>query len=200
MFEIENGFAFKNYTVQGKAFDSNTLLVNDRFRLTDHDAIASFDRIALVRDPVRRLLSAYSNRVQYYRELSVEAVGAKLEELCLQADPGIDVFMRNISAYMQCSKSIARHFALQERFVGRDKSYFARVFKIEQLDEFVDYMNATYSANATFPHYQDGGAKIEFDSLAGPTKLAIINYVETSAIFDWVPEYREKYNEMLTLH
>ncbi|NHB75592.1 sulfotransferase family 2 domain-containing protein [Rhodobacter calidifons] len=197
LFELENGFPLMPYQVQGCVHDLNTvanqLVVNNRFRLVDHAAIADFERIALVRDPVRRLLSAYSNRVLHYRELSEEAAGPALAAADLAPDPDIDLFMANIARYMQISKSIARHFSHQEVFLGKSRDYFSKLFLVEDMGSFETEMNRHFGAKAKVPRLQDGGPKIDFHSLAPATRERIMAYVGTSVIFDWVKEYREAY-------
>lgn len=197
LFELENGFPLKPYQFEGRAYDLNTvanqLVVNNRFKLVDHAAIADFERIALVRDPVRRLLSAYSNRVLHYRELSVEAAGPALAAADLAPDPDIDLFMANIARYMQVSKSIARHFSHQEVFLGKSRDYFSKVFQVEDMGSFETEMNRRFGGTAKVPRLQEGGPKIDFHSLAPATRANILAFVGTSVIFDWVKDYREAY-------
>jgi hypothetical protein len=199
LFEVENGFSLRPYRFEGKDVDLNTLanrlVVNNRFRLVDHKAIAEFDRIALVRDPIRRVLSAFSNRVLFYRELSQEAAGQELEIAGLAPDPDIDVFMANIEAYRTCSKSIARHFAHQDSFLGRSKDYFTRIFQVEDLGRFESYINERFGTKATLPRLQDGGPKLDFRSLSAETRRRIIEFVRNSAVLEWFPQYREEYEE-----
>ncbi|WP_416916675.1 MAG: sulfotransferase family 2 domain-containing protein [Roseicyclus sp.] len=77
LFHAENGFAFRDYSVQGARVDANMLAANYRFNRIDHSELEGYRRFALVRDPVRRFLSGYSNRVLHYRELSIEAAGQR---------------------------------------------------------------------------------------------------------------------------
>ncbi|MFP5481575.1 MAG: sulfotransferase family 2 domain-containing protein [Alphaproteobacteria bacterium] len=197
MFEVENGFPLRAYTVQGAGGDltalANRLVINNRFRLVDHKEISGFERIAIVRDPVRRILSAYSNRVLHYRELSRDAVGPALDAANLSPDLDLGVLMSRLGAYMQCSKSIARHFSHQETFLGKSREYFHRIFRVEALHEFVDYINGRCGTSATMPRLQDGGPKLDLASLPGPTQRAVLDYARKSLVFDWVPEYRNLY-------
>jgi hypothetical protein len=199
MFEVENGFALRDYSFQGRTVDveaqANRLVVNNRFRLVDHVAIAGFDRIALVRDPVRRLLSAYSNRVLHYRELSRDAAGPALEAAGLTPDPDFDLFMQNFPGYMRCSKSVARHFSAQDVFVGKKKDYFHSVFRVEDMPAFESFVNQRFGTSAKVPRLQEGGPKLDFWSLRPETRRLVIDCVRSSVIFDWFPQYREGYAE-----
>lgn len=69
-FRIENGYDFRNFRVNGKMRYIHSFYASRKFaNARDLDGDDHF-RFAVVRDPVERLLSCYSNRVLYYRELS----------------------------------------------------------------------------------------------------------------------------------
>lgn len=202
LFELENGFPLRSYSVQGVRHDvttlANRLLVNSKFRLVNHAELADFERIALVRDPVRRVLSAYSNRVLYYRELSEEVAGPALQANGLAPDPDFDLFMANIAGYIKCSASIGRHLSLQERFLGKSKDYFARVFRVEDMASFEAHMNERFGTTCSVPRLQEGGPKLDFRSFSAETRRRVIDFVRSSVIFDWFPQYKEDYAEFLT--
>lgn len=202
LFELENGFPLRSHKVQGVRQDlttlANRLLVNNRFRLVDHAAIADHERIALVRDPVRRVLSAYSNRVVHYGELSQKAAGPALEAAGLQPDPDFDLFMAHILDYIRCSVSIARHFSRQESFLGKRKGYYTRVFRVEEMSEFEAYMNDRHGTACSVPRLQEGGPKLDFWSFSTETRRRVIDFVRPSVIYDWFPQYRESYAEFQT--
>jgi hypothetical protein len=201
MYEVENGFPLRAYRVQGEGSDltalANRLVINNRFKLVDHAAISGYERIAIVRDPVRRILSAYSNRVVHYRELSHQAVGPALDAAKLAPDPDLGLLMARLGDYMKCSKSIARHFGHQEVFLGKSRDYFHRIFRVEALQEFVDYINGRCGTRATMPRLQDGGPKLEFASLPDATRRAVLDYAAQSRIFDWVPDYLGQYADQM---
>jgi hypothetical protein len=199
LYELENGFPLRAHTVQGRSTDittlANRLVINNRFRLVDHAAIAGYDRIALVRDPVRRVLSAFSNRVVFYQELSRENAGPALDAAGLSPDPDIDLFMANIGRYMQCSKSIARHFSHQDSFLGKSREYFRQVFRVEDMGAFEAYMNDRFGTRVSVPRLQEGGPKLDFHVLSAETRRRIIDFVSPSRVLDWFPQYRESYAE-----
>jgi hypothetical protein len=199
LFELENGFPLQAFKVQGVLQDlttlANRLVVNNRFRLIDHAALAGFERIALVRDPVRRVLSAYGNRVVHYRELSEETAGPALAEAGLAPDPDIDLFMARILDYMRCSVSIARHLSRQESFLGKSKAHYAQVFRVEDMASFEAYMNEKFGTSHSVPRLQEGGPKLDFWSLSTETRRRVIDFVRPSVIYDWFPQYRESYAE-----
>lgn len=193
MFELENGFPFRDYRVQGKEVDANTIVRNQRFNTLDHAALNGWTKIAIARDPIRRLVSAYSNRVIHYRELSVEKAGPELNELGLSPDPDIEAFFAKIRAYRKASGSIVRHTNTQIKFLGPDKAYFDHVFPFEELSEFTAFLQAKLGRTAEMPRLQTGGPKLDFFELPQQTQMDIVRFASNCKILDWFPHYRTKY-------
>lgn len=193
LFQLENGYPFRPFLVEGKEHTANDLLRNKGFSRVDHERIADWRRFAVVRDPVRRFLSGYSNRVIHYRELSEENAGEELKRRNLVPDPDIDTFVKNLRAYGKAQKQIRRHVMAQDHWLGTDKSYYERVFPIEEIGALQDEMNAIHGTSFEFPREQTGGPKMSFDDLSEEARAGVVAHVSDSAIFDWVPAYRERY-------
>lgn len=71
-------------------------------------------KFTVVRDPVSRFLSAYTNRVTYYRDMERECaqnpeIRSQFDELGLPAVPDLDVFIDNFEHYVNLSPSIRLH-------------------------------------------------------------------------------------------
>lgn len=194
MFELENGYPFRPYLVEGEEHTANNLLRNTSFARVDHERISGWRRFAVVRDPVRRFLSAYSNRVVHYRELSEEVAGEELRKRKLTPDPDVETFIGRARAYGKSSRSVRRHIMPQDHWLGVDKGYYERVFPIEEMDAFRDEMNAIHGTSAEVPREQTGGPRISFEDLSEEARSGLVGLVRDSVIFDWVPAYRERYS------
>ena len=197
LFHVENGFPFRNYSVQGQPVDANKLTANYRFNRVDHAAIEGYRTFALLRDPVRRFLSGYSNRVLHYRELSIEAAGRELLQQGLPPDPDISTFVENYIGYLQCSKPMARHFLKQQAFVGTDAGFYERIFRLEEVEELADFVNAACGAQARMPRLQTGGAKLDFFALDEDVQLEILEICRNDVAFQLFPAYWEPYAHLL---
>lgn len=193
LFHAENGFPFRDYSVQGTAVDANALAANYRFNRIDHAGLADFRRFALVRDPVKRFLSGYSNRVLHYRELSIEAAGQDLLREGLPPDPDLGTFLENYVGYLRCSKPLARHFLRQQKFIGNDPAHFERVFKLEDVDLLVDFVNDACGAHAKMPRLQTGGAKFDFFALDEDLQVQILEICRHDIAFQVLPDYWAPY-------
>lgn len=192
LFELENGRPFEPYTVQGKPVDANALVANFRFDRVDHAALEGFHRIAVIRDPIRRFLSAYSNRVLHYRELSEDAAGPKLDALGLAPDPDLETFVTSIGRYVTASKSIRRHTRSQQVFLGRDPAYFDAVFRVEDLRAFPRHLERRYGCPPlALPRLQTGGPKLRPDDVGKDTMEAIRAIVKDDVAYTFNPAYRD---------
>lgn len=192
MFELENGRIFEPYRVQGKEIDENALLANFRFGKVDQEAIKGYHKIAIIRDPVRRFISAYTNRVLHYRELSEEVAGDTLRELGLPPDPDLETFVTHIGRYVTASHSIRRHTRHQQVFLGDDPDYFDAVFRVEDLAAFPWHLENRYGCRPlTLPRLQTGGPKIKPEDVAPDTLHAIEAVVAEDIAYAFHPAYRD---------
>lgn len=197
LFHAENGFPFRDYSVQGTRVDANMLAANYRFDRIDHEAITGYRRFALVRDPVKRFLSGYSNRVLHYRELSIEAAGRHLLREGLPPDPDIATFAENYIGYLRCSKPMARHFLKQQKFIGADPAYYERIFKLEDLGTLVDFVNAQCRTDARMPRLQTGGPKLDFFALDEDVQANVLDICRHDIAFQILPDYWAPYAHLV---
>ncbi|WP_226778982.1 sulfotransferase family 2 domain-containing protein [Oceaniglobus trochenteri] len=189
MFRAENGFPFRPYRVEGREMDENSICRNTKFSNVDHGALEGFERIAILRDPVRRFLSAYSNRVLHYRELSEKAVGRKLRQHGLAPDPDIDTFVDHIDEYRRVSRWIAHHTARQNRHLGNDPDHFHHVFRTEDLSAFTRHLSHRFAPQPAPPRLQTGGPKFRPEDLSPETLRRIEAFVVEDIAYEMHPDY-----------
>jgi len=189
LFHLENGFPFKDYVVQGRNYDANSLIRNVGFRQVEHKKFEGFEKIAVVRDPIRRFLSGYSNRVLHYRELSEEKAGERLKELGLRPDPDLPLFVENFQKYCKASRWIGHHFSKQQTYLGKNKRYYNHIFQLEKIGELAEFLNAKLNVNATFPRLQTGGQKIDFSDLPLDLRSKVFDIVSDDIAYVFNPGY-----------
>lgn len=193
LFHLENGFPFRDYRVQGKTVDANALLRNTRWRAFDQSTVSGFDTFAVVRDPVRRFLSGFSNRVLHYRELSAEKAGETLKDIGLPPNPDITAFIDNFDGYKQASRNFRRHFWPQQAFLGDDPGFYTGIYTLENIGALVKDLNGRFGVEAEMPRLQTGGAKLSFDDLDRDTRRKLLELVDGDIAFDMNPDYRTRY-------
>lgn len=159
-FEIENGFAFKPFRANGKWNSVHDIGYGSRLREFYPEArIADYYRVALVRNPVARFLSAYGNRVIHHQELSMQKAGKALEQLDLAPTPSLDLFIDRYEDYLQAHPSILHHTRPLVDFLGSDPEYFSRLYTLKQMDAFVADISERVGRNMVVGHHQTGGPK-----------------------------------------
>lgn len=119
-------------------------------------SIPGFDRIAVVRDPIRRFISAYRNRVLYYNEISRERMRNRGVSESLPERPGIMDFISNLNEYRKIWP-IAQHTHPQTFFLGDDPRFFQRIFHLESLHELEGYISERLSRPVSLPRFRTEG-------------------------------------------
>lgn len=124
-------------------------------------------KFTIVRDPLERLLSAYSNRILDADALRTRTRNAEmLERFGLPIDPDLDTFILNVEKYAACSGEIHFHVASARHFVGSSLFPFEHVFKFEEMDKVGAFLSSVSGRNVAMPRLQAARAKI------GPSDLS----------------------------
>lgn len=183
-FEVENGFPFRPFSASGKQWWIHEFYQTVPFEYLDHDAMADHRRIAVLRDPVRRLLSCYGNRVVHHRELSKEKARKPLKRAGLPFNPDLPTFIAHLAAYCDAVPSIYHHAMPMVTYLGRDPSYFSRLYRMDELDQLVADVSAIAGMPLALQRLQTGGPRIEPESL-GAQEMARLKefYADDYALY-----------------
>ncbi|WP_339109286.1 sulfotransferase family 2 domain-containing protein [Thioclava sp. GXIMD4216] len=165
-FKIENGFEFRPFKANGRWSHIHHFYPAIARKNYPEEKISGLRRVTVVRDPVSRFLSAYSNRVIFHKELSKDKAGKSLEELGLQANPDLDTFVDLFDEYRKANVSIHHHTKTLVNFLGDDPSYFHKVYRMNELPDLARDMNEIAETNIEMPHSQKGGPKLSRDALS----------------------------------
>ena len=141
--------------------------------------------IAVIRDPIKRLISAYSNRVLYHKELSEHVIYSdKIEAASLKFDPDINYFIKNLEAYQDCANkwTILHHTRPLIDFLGEDISLYTNIYPIEEISHIKEGMSL--DANSYWitdripeiPKSQTGGPKLKLNILKPEQFDKLVDY------------------------
>ncbi len=140
---------------------------------------AGLARLAVIRDPIRRLVSCWKNRVRHYCELSAEVVGAELLAAHgLQPTPPFAVFIERLTEYRAISRAIAHHTELQVAFLGRDPAVFAHIRRVEDMPALVALLSDLAGRPVTLGHDQTGGSEFPDPEIDAATRRRMLAYAE----------------------
>ena len=178
LYYIENGNEFQSSVIDGKTKHiHDSVYSTPKFISVDKAAISDHLRFAVVRDPIKRLISAYTNRVVFYKELAAHKLDPDLaKRLGVHPDPTIDEFFSKIAEYRLLSPSIRHHTDAQTVFFGNDLAYFHRIYTVANLPQLVEDLSRLTGMALTLPHEQSGGPKIDASELRPRTLLQAAEY------------------------
>lgn len=171
-FEAENGVPFTRFQINGQLRHIHNIGYKSQLRQNYPDKrIADYHRVTVLRDPIKRFLSAYGNRVVSHKELSLAKSKTKLQELDIAPNPDLDTFIEKLELYVQANTSIWRHTLPMVSFIGEDPDYFDRLYRMEELDQFMADMNDRMQTSLALGHKQTGGPKFDPAALS-PAQIA----------------------------
>ena len=124
-----------------KNLDKKYNLVNFLPSYTPFEKIDVDEKCCIIRDPIKRFISAYKNRVLFhkdfgFRNLNINEIIEKLEN----------------NSYDN------RHFFPQGYWLGSDLRYFTIVSNISNMETFINGVNNFFQNKVEFPRIQTGGA------------------------------------------
>lgn len=160
-FQLENGFEFKPFFALGVHHSIHTLYGTRDFK--KGRGAACRHKITIVRDPLKRFISDYANRVIKYRELNEHVVEAA--DLDVPSNPTLSQFIEHLEDYRKISTSIRHHFAPMCQFIGTDPTFFTRIYSIGEIPQIAKDLTSIFGKTFEIGHYQTGGPSIGLETL-----------------------------------
>ena len=124
-----------------KEYDGKINLVNFIPSYSKFEKVDADYKCCLVRDPIKRFVSAYKNRILYHKDaafqnLDIDEIIEKLENSLFDN----------------------RHFLPQSYWLGSDLRYFTIVSNVSNMATFINGVNNFFQNKVEFPRIQTGGA------------------------------------------
>jgi hypothetical protein len=159
-FHQENGFAWREFSVDGKVQSIHMVgYRNRRFAEEKKRTRKGYWRIALVREPVARILSCWSNRVAHHKLIKPRMLSQEDRDLGMTTSPDLEQFVRHLDRYRRASKDIRFHSLPLSRFLGRKAGYYDRIYGFGEIGALADDVNARTGRDHPMPRLQSGGPK-----------------------------------------
>lgn len=152
--------------------------IHSYFDQREQDVTQADWRFVVVRDPIQRFLSGYSNRVLHHRELSRDYLarlssGLGLEMDDFPFDPGLDEFIENFDFYCKIP-TIHHHFRPISDFVA-PLSAFDRVYAFEELSTLAKDLSHRTGQEFVIPHSQRGGPKLRMEQIGNAALKRLVD-------------------------
>lgn len=128
-------------------------------------------KFIVIRDPIKRFLSAYSNRVTHHKELSKTFLektknGKRLlAKSKIPVDPSLSDFIKYLNDY-ETMPSIKNHIKPVTEIFNEELEYFDKVYKIEETKKLEEDISERYKAEFILPRAQTGGKKFNVAALS----------------------------------
>ena len=98
------------------------------------------EKCCIVRDPLKRFISAYKNRVLFHKDVGFQ-----------------DLNINEIIEKMENNSFDNRHFLPQTYWLGNNLKYFTIVSNISNIEIFINGVNNFFQSKVEFPRIQIGG-------------------------------------------
>lgn len=148
-----------------------------RFRLHRWKRVQDYFRFTVVRDPLKRLLAVYTNRVVGFGDLH-NSRNIRRGRVALTADPDPDYFFQNLDAYIAASSSIKHHALPTAIFTGNDLSLYSRVYRTSDIPSLQDELSTLAGRDVTVPHINATHMPLTLDDLSCETHRVLAARLE----------------------
>lgn len=145
-----------------------------RFRQRRWNRFTDFYRFTVVRDPARRMMSVYTNRVVHFRDLhSSWKMQTDPNYDHLSKDPDPDFFFQNLRDYMKAASVIKHHCLGTQLFIGPHPLQYDRVYRTEDMGELAHDLSRIVGKPVEMPRENSSDIKLSLGDLAPKTIDAI---------------------------
>lgn len=145
-------------------------------------------RIAIIRDPVERFLSAYTHRVFDARDLDKQFQDRWVTRAFrLPFQPDIETFCRHFRTYYIMNDKIRRHFRHQRIYLGADLGFFHKIYHLRQLDELARDLSEIAGRTIEIPRLRVSGRKLTFADCSPEVQRFVLK--ETEADYAYLSDY-----------
>lgn len=161
------------------------------FEPADADRSNGMWTFAVVRDPVKRILSTWSNKLEIigrYEKQRGQILSGSLAALSrrllgrpdshdgLSLRPGLDEYCLNLRDYRQSFQVIRHHTHDHAHFMGPDLDMFDRIYRIEDLSELEADLTDRLGREVRLPKENSSSRKATPDMLSDAAFAALLDY------------------------
>lgn len=173
-FAIENGRDYEPYVANGKELGIHRVYRSGPFHKISKQVRPDMRCIAIVRDPVKRLVSCYENKI-----LQNKSDGTGRAHLIVQGgldpNPEFDAFVDQLEAYRTASANIRNHSNPLVFYLGEQQAFFSKIYDLSQLSEFESDVKEMTGADASIPVVNKSYKKLPASALTDAVRTKIKN-------------------------
>ncbi len=178
-YQLEHGAAFDHAAFGGNVHRYYRQVADAHVRAhepPDLDGLRALWCFTIVRNPVRRLLSVYTNRVLRHRD--IEKALASGPDTGLDPAPGPDAFFQGLAEYRAAVPSIRHHTDPFATFLGPDLDRYDAVFHVEDAARLQRLLSERLGRPFTLEDKQRSRRALAFTDLSPRAQDAIVAHTQ----------------------
>ena len=140
---------------------------------------ANYFKFVVVREPIKRFLSAFSNKILYSKQSLERTKLTAIQYLSiaqLGVNPEINSMIENLELYSEMSDNWQDHIKPQHTFMGNQIKGFDRIFQVERLGELGKKLSEITGFEINLPRLNTGGRKISLAELSEKSIKKLIDF------------------------
>lgn len=152
--EVNTGEKFRVVKIDGKKRSVHNAYGSPAFRVVEkalRTGEYKGDLMAVLRNPIDRLVSCYTHKV-VRREWLKRVEPGEMAKRGLSPEPDFEAFVERLADYQAVSPVILRHSRPLTFFLGAEPKRYARLFDMAQLPEFIALVNARAGTQVALGH------------------------------------------------
>jgi hypothetical protein len=122
------------------------------FTSLPHGRIADHWRVAVVRDPLSRVVSGYFSKIVRQNCLEEPVTRLATRAAGLPTRPSLEVLLDNLTRYKRVSRVIRAHFQPLSYYLGPEPSWFSRIYDISEVGALAEDACERTGRRAALPH------------------------------------------------
>jgi hypothetical protein len=132
-------------------------------------------RFTVLRDPIKRLMSVYTNRVIQQQDLINRRLTMERNNMPVRPDP--DTFYLKLKAYCKLSTRIHHHVKRSGYYCGYQLDKFNRVYRTEEMDELARDLSEISGIRVETTRRNASTMTLEFNDLRVKTRESLIPFL-----------------------
>jgi len=125
-------------------------------------------RFTVVRDPIKRLMSVYTNRVVDKKDLHKSRKLQKRRGMPMDPDP--DTFFANLMTYADLSSVVRHHILPTWIFTSKDLTQYDKVYRTEQIGELANDLSEITGKDVSLKRANKSKTRLDFEELTPHTQ------------------------------
>ncbi|WP_417451622.1 sulfotransferase family 2 domain-containing protein [Kordiimonas sp.] len=140
-------------------------------------------RIALVRDPIERFVSAYRNRVHGHEEAAHWKLRKQGLPLTLKPFPTLNEFVHDLADYQALVPSLEHHTLPMVTFLGANPEAYDHIFHLDNIGALETLLSERAGHTVRLPVTQTKGPAISSEALGTAEREMLRSYYQHDYAF-----------------